>query len=76
MGIYEYINDQKQGIYIFLIAQLCSSQCVIPDSAHSHYIYKCTIAGQLQVNNICTRAIKYSNLSLLKIYRAEMWIVC
>ena len=56
-GIYEYINDQKQGIYIFIIAQQCSSQCVIPHSAHSHYIYKCTIAGQLQVNNIRWRAI-------------------
>ena len=61
MGIYKYINDQKQGIYIFIIAQLCSSQCVIPHSAHSHYIYKCTIAGQLQVNNIRMRTIKYIN---------------
>ena len=58
MGIYEYINDQKQGIYIFIIAQLCSSPTT-PTLPHSHYIYKCTIAGQLQVNNIHSRAIRY-----------------
>ena len=33
--------------------------CDTTQCMHTHYIYKCTIGGQLQVNNICTRAIKY-----------------
>ena len=61
---YENINALFLVIYIFI-------------NAHGHlWIYKCTVAGQLQVNNIRTRAINTLMSVLYESFRAMYTQYC